>query len=161
MAFGVLLSITAEAEQEPLERGSAFDRSRMIDTDGALDRAIVAALRRAVDENGMPLPIVQARHVTGDPSALDAMSDEIDPKTALKARPRPFPDADRAAKGDPLAGLRPGFDAKRRKGAPPDALQSWPHEADPRDVEFDPGHTMSPQQPRQGDEAPPFVALNF
>ncbi len=68
MAFAVLLSITAEAEQEPLERGSAFDRNRMIEADGALDRAILAARpQRAVDEDGAPLPIVQARYVTGDP----------------------------------------------------------------------------------------------
>ena len=86
MAFAVLLSITAEAEQEPLERGSAFDRNRMIEADGALDRAILGARpQRAVDEDGAPLPIVQARYVTGDPSGLAAMSDEIEPNSALKA----------------------------------------------------------------------------
>src|SRR5580704_13012613 len=101
MAFGVLLSITAEAEQEPFQRGSAFDRNRMIETELALG----AGPRQAVDENGAPLPILQARYVTGDPSALAAMSDEIEPKRALKAPPQPFPDVDRGAKGDPFVGL--------------------------------------------------------
>ena len=163
MAFGVLLSITAEAEQEPFQRGSAFDRNRMIETDLALG----AGPQQAVDENGAPLPILQARYVTGDPSALAAMSDEIEPKRALKAPLQPFPDVDRGAKGDPFVGLRPGFDAKRLKGAPADAdldaLRSWPHELrDPRDAEFDPGQTMSPERPSEDRQsAPPFVALNF
>ncbi len=168
MAFAVLLSITAEAEQEPLERGSAFDRNRMIEADGARNRAILAARHeRAVDEDGAPLPIVQARYVAGDPSGLAAMSDEIEPNTALKGPPQPFPDVDRGAKGDPFQGLRPGFDAKRLRGAPTgaefDALESWPHELeDPRDIEFDPAHTTSPQRPSEGGEAPPaFVALSF
>ena len=76
---------------------------------------------RAVDEDGAPLPIVQARYVAGDPSALAAMSDEIEPNGALKAPPHPFPDVDRAAKGDPFVGLRSGFGAKRLNEAPTDA----------------------------------------
>jgi hypothetical protein len=163
MAFGVLLSITAEAEQEPFQRGSAFDRNRVIETDLALG----AGPPQAVDENGAPLPILQARYVTGDPSALAAMSDEIEPKRGLKAPPQPFPDVDRGAKGDPFVGLRTGFGAKRVKGAPVDAdldaLRSWPNELrDPRDAEFDPGQTMSPERPSEDRQsAPPFVALNF
>ncbi len=168
MAFAVLLSITAEAEQEPLERGSAFDRNRMIEADGARNRAFPAERHeRAVDQDGAPLPIVQARYVAGDASRIAAMSDEIEPNRALKAPPQPFPDVDRGAKGDPFQGLRPGFDAKRLRGAPTDAefdaLRSWPHELeDPRDAEFDPVHTTSPQRPSEGGEAPPaFVALSF
>ena len=165
MAFAVLLSITAEAEQEPLERGSAFDRTRMIEAGGALDRAILPA--RAVDEDGAPLPIVQARYVAGDPSSLAAMSDEIEPNRVLKTPPRPFPEVDRGAKGGPFVGLRPGFDAKRLRGAPTDAerdaVESWPPELqDPRDAEFDPVHTTSPERPSEGGEAAPaFVALSF
>src|SRR6516164_9178796 len=114
MAFVVLLSITAEAEQEPLECGSAFDRNRMIEADGARNRAILAARdEQAVDEGGVPLPIVQARYVARDPSGLAAMSDEIEPNRALKAPMLPFPDVDHGAKGDPFQGLRSGFDEKR------------------------------------------------
>ncbi len=167
MAFAVLLSITAEAEQEPLERGSAFDRNRMIEADGARNRAVLAGSPRAVDENGAPLPIVQARYVTGDPGGLAALSDEIEPNRALKPSLQPFPDVDRRAKGNPFQGLRPGFDAKRLRAAPTnadlDALESWPHQLeDPRDGEFDPAHTTSPERPSEGGEAPPaFVALSF
>jgi hypothetical protein len=167
MAFVVLLSITAEAEQEPLECGSAFDRNRMIEADGARNRAILAARdEQAVDEGGVPLPIVQARYVARDPSGLAAMSDEIEPNRALKAPMLPFPDVDHGAKGDPFQGLRSGFDEKRLRGAPTDAeldeLKSWPHELeDRRDAEFDPVHTMSPERPSEGGEAPPFVALKF
>jgi hypothetical protein len=167
IAFGMLLSITAEAEQEPLELGGAFARNGMIETDGALDRAVVGGPLRAVDEGGTPLPIVQARYDADDPGSLAAISDEIEPNTALKARSRSLPDVDRAAKGDPWAGLHPGLAATRRKGALTDsdldALNAWPHELEvPRDAEFDPGHTMSPQQPSEGDEAPPpLAALSF
>jgi hypothetical protein len=167
MAFGVLLSITAEAEQEPLELGAAFARNAMIETDGALDRAVVGGPLRAVDEDGTPLPIVEARYHADDPGGPAAISDEIEPKTALESPSPPLPNVDRAAKGDPWAGLHPGLAAKRRKGAPTDSdldgLKAWPHELeDPRDAEFDPGHTMSPRQPSEGDEAPPpLVALSF
>jgi hypothetical protein len=168
MAFAVLLSITAEAEQEPLERGSAFDRNRMVEADGARNRAIVAALdERAVDEDGAPVPIVQAGAVAGDPSALAAMSDEIEPNRALKAPLETSPDVDRGAKGNPFAGLRPGFDAKRLSAPPSeaglDALESWPHEfKNPRDAEFDPAHTTTPERPSADGEAPQaFAALSF
>jgi hypothetical protein len=163
VAFAVLLSITAEAEQEPLD-GGAFDRSGRIATDAAL---LAPGPPRAVDEDGAPLPIVQARYVAGDPSELAAKSDEIEPNGALKAPPHPFPDVERAAKGDPFVGFRSGFGAKRLTEAPTkadlDALQSWPHELqDPRDAEFDPGHTMSPEPPNERRQsAPPFVALEF
>ena len=167
MAFAVLLSITAEAEQEPLERGSAFDRNRMIEADGARNRAVLAGSPRAVDENGAPLPIVQARYRHGrSERALRQCPMRSNRTGALKAPPQPFPDVDRGAKGDPFQGLRPGFGAKRLRGAPTDAvdaLESWPHELeDPRDAEFDPVHTTSPQRPSEGGEAPPaFVALSF
>jgi hypothetical protein len=77
----------------------------------------------------------------------------------LKATGRPFPAVDRGGKGDPLIGP-PSFNAKRlnerRAQAEPYALNSWPHELeDPRDDEFDPGHTMSPPRPADGDNAEP------
>ena len=63
VAFAVLVSITAEAEQEPTEFISAFARSQLISAPSRLDRAGLAARPlRAVDEDGAPLPIVQARY---------------------------------------------------------------------------------------------------
>ncbi len=68
VAFAVLVSITAEAEQEPLEFMSAFARSQLISAPGGLDGAILAGRPpQAVDEDGAPLPIIQARYMVGDP----------------------------------------------------------------------------------------------
>jgi Cell Wall Hydrolase len=149
MGLAVLVSITAEAEQEPLPGVSRFASVRMIEAEGRLDRALSPARpMRAVDEDGEPLPIAEARYVVGDPDALAAGSDEVEPNGALKSARPPFPQVDRAAKGDPFIGLRPGFDARRLNGAP-----GGRGLGDPREAEFDPGHTMSPEHP--GDGAPP------
>ena len=151
VALAVLVSITAEAEQEPPEFMSAFDRSRMIGAARGLGEAIAGRPLRAVDENGEPLPIVQARNVTGDPNAPAADPDGIEPDPTLKRPGLKFPAVDRGAKGDPLIGP-PSLNAKRfnerRAQAEPYALNSWPREVeDPRDDEFDPSHTMSPPRP--------------
>jgi hypothetical protein len=162
MAFAVLVSITAEAEQETLPGGSVFAPERMIEAPGRIDRALRAPEPlRAVTEDGEPLPIVQARLVMGDPDGLAATSDEIEPNRALKSPRLPFPEVDRSAKGDSFMAFRPGFDARRLNGAPAraglDPLQFRPHDLeDPRDAEFDPGHTTSPERP--GDGGPPPAA---
>jgi len=149
MGFAVLVSITAEAEQEPHPGVSVFSSAQMIEAEGALDRAFVAARPlSAVNQDGEPLPIAEARYIVGDPDSLAAQSDEIEPNGALKTARPPFPQVDRAAKGNPFIGLRPGFDARRLNGAP-----SRGPLGDPRKAEFDPGHTMSPERPDDG--APP------
>jgi hypothetical protein len=155
VAFAVLVSITAEAEQEPLEFMSAFDGGQLNGAPGALDRAILAARPpRAVNEDGEPLPLVEARFVAGDRHALAANTDEIEPSGALKQPGEKFPAIDRGDKGDPLIGPPPGFNASCLHGKPAagaDALE------DPRD-EFDPGHTMSPPRPADGGEREPESA---
>src|SRR5580693_2103472 len=161
VAFAVLVSITAEAEQEPSEFTSAFARSQLMSAPSKIGLAHLAARPlRTVDEDGAPLPIIQARYAVGDPDEL-ATEDEIEPNGALKQTGRAFPAVDRGAKGDPLMG--PGFNAKRlngkRSAAEPYAYKSWPHELeDPRDDEFDPGHTMSPPRPAEGGEQEPAAA---
>ncbi len=163
VAIAVLVSITAEAEQEPLAFMSAFAPARLTGASDGLNRAILARRPpRAVDEDGEPLPIVQARAMAGDPDEPDAQSDEIEPNGALKHPGRTFPAVDRAAKGDPLVGL-PGLDAGRlndaRARAEASALKSWPRELeDPRDDEFDPGRTMSPPRPAGAVETEPAPA---
>ena len=155
VAFAVLVSITAEAEQEPTEFTSAFARSQLIGNPSRIDRIRLATRPlRTVDEDGAPLPIIQARYAVGDPDEL-AAEDEIEPNGTLKQTGRAFPAVDRGAKGDPLMG--PGFSVKRlngkRSAAEPYAHKTWPREVeDPRDDEFDPGHTMSPPRPSD-DEA--------
>jgi hypothetical protein len=163
VAFVVLVSITAEAEQEPVEFASVFAPTRLIEASGSLDRAVLAGRPlRTVDEDGAPLPIVQASYTVGDPSELAAQSDEIEPNGVLKRPGQKFPLVDRGAKGDPLAAIQ---GAKRLNGrrtqADPYAFKSWPSGIeDPRDDEFDPGHTMSPQRPAEGDE-PKTAPLSF
>jgi Cell Wall Hydrolase len=173
LAVGVLLSITAEAEQEtPYRSVSAFDRAPLPGSDDPTRSG--ASAPRAVDEDGVPLPLIRARFTVGDPN--DPAGLEIEPKGTLKDPAPRFPEVDRTGKGDPFVGLRPGFDAKRRSRqgkADPD-WQSWPHELqDPRDAEFDPGHTMSPLRPGDregatdsgatsfGDGATPAISLDF
>jgi hypothetical protein len=160
VAFAVLVSITAEAGQEPTELTSAFARNQLISAPNQLDRARSAARPlRVIDEDGAPLPIMQARAVVGDPSEVAAGEDESEPNAALKPAGRAFPAVDHGAKGDRLLGA-PGFNAKRlngkRSASEPAAYKAWPRELeDPRDDEFDPGHTMSPPRPDDGDDSDP------
>jgi hypothetical protein len=78
VAFAVLVSITAEAEQEPTEFTSAFARSQLGSASAILEPPIMSRPLRAVDEDGQPQPIVQARNVTGDRDALTPGSDEAE-----------------------------------------------------------------------------------
>ena len=152
VAFAVLVSITAEAGQEPTELTSAFARSELISVPSKVGLGGLAARPlRTVDEDGAPLPIVQARTMVGDPGGLTADEDESEPNAALKQPGRAFPAIDRGAKGDPVFSA-PGVNAKRlngkRSAAEPYGDKSWPRGVeDPRDDEFDPSHTMSPPRP--------------
>jgi hypothetical protein len=60
------------------------------------------------------------------------VDDEIDPKTDLKQAKIDFPKIDRARKGDPFIGLRPGFDARlnRHDAAEIKRASSAPRDAD-------------------------------
>ena len=158
MAIGVLLSITAEAEQEPARFASAFDRNRLLEDNDPVRTAIALAKRQqAVDEEGVPTPIVQARFAVGDPAEF-SRPDEIEPNRTLKDPTPPFPSVDRSGKGNPFVGLRPGFEARRRRDVP----DFWPPEVDgPRDAEFDPSHSMSPVQPVDGKRAPSEASSSF
>ena len=166
MAVVVLVSITAEAEQEPLAFTSAFAPTQLIGAPDGLDGAIDSRPLRAVDEDGEPLPIVQARSIAGHPDERAADGDEREPNGTLKEPDETFPAVDRGAKGDPLVGP-PSLNARRlnerRAEAEPYALNSRPRELeDPRDDEFDPAHTMSPLRPTDGGaSAPEPAAIAF
>ncbi|RBP02574.1 cell wall hydrolase [Roseiarcus fermentans] len=174
LAIGVLLSITAEAEQERAPYASAYGRAGSPAADSPLRRAIEAASRyQAVGVDGTPSPLIESRLVIGDPDD-DGDPDEIEPNRALKDGSGALPDVDRRVKGNPFIGPRPGFDARRRSG--PIAFDSFARGdasgRSPRAAEFDPDHTMSPpgsDTPAQppgatasvSDGATPAVPLEF
>jgi len=152
LGAGVLISITADAGQEPAQYASAFDRKLLIEANDPVRKAIALSRRlQAVDADGAPLPIVQ----TGQ--AGSAPRNEIDPNAALKDSASPAPIADHSAKGDSFAGIEARLAARRRGGSDVDldSLSSWPPDVEgPRDYEFDPSHTMSPVQPAEARGAP-------
>src|SRR5271165_71661 len=70
LAVGVLITITAEAGQEPAQYASIADRNRLAEANDPVRRAIAfAQSARAIDEDGAPLPIVPARLLVGEPDA--------------------------------------------------------------------------------------------
>src|SRR5271165_6744350 len=95
LAVGVLLSITAEAEQEPIQLSGVYDRNRLLEESDRFRKEIaIASRRQAVDTDGTPLPLVETRSFVGDPGDYSSL-DEIEPKAALKVPAEPFPDVDR------------------------------------------------------------------
>ena len=161
LAVGVLLSITAEAEQEPIQLSGIYDRNRLLaDSDPVRKAVALASRQQAVETDGTPLPLVQMRLFGGDPGDYSPV-DEIDPKAILKVPAEPFPAVDRSAKGDPFIGLRPGFDARDRTGpglgprGSPQEIGSQP------DAEFDPSHTMSSLRPGDSERAPGGAVATF
>jgi hypothetical protein len=161
LAIGVLLSITAKANEERAPDASVFDRAGPTTADSPLSRAIQAASRyEAVGLDGTPAPLIESRLVTGDPGKYGD-PDEIEPNHGLKNGAKSFPDIDRSGKGDPFIGLRPGFEARQRGG--PAALGSDERidgdSHNPREAEFDPDHTMSPGGPGQAERTPGALPL--
>ena len=157
MAIAVLLSITAEAEQEPAQFTSAFDRRRLIEDMDPVRRALaLAAHARAVDEDGAPAPIVQVRFQLGATGG-SAAPDEIEPNRTLKDTHLSFPEVDRELKGDPIVGAGPGFDTQW--GVAPDGAALGRAHRSPGEAEFDPSHTMSPVRPGDEERAPSDVSL--
>ena len=156
LAVGVLLSITAEAEQERAPEATVFGRSGLVEADSPMRRTLAAAQRyQAVGVDGTPIPLIQSRFVIGDPG--EDAPDEIEPNRSLKSGAASFPDVDRRSKGDPFIGLRPGFDARRRNG--PATIESLARQADGLRPEFDPNHTMSPGGPEAPVGTPASAAL--
>ena len=125
IAVGVLLTITAEAGQEPPQYGNVADRNALIEASDPVRKAIALSHQiRAVDEDGMPTPIVAARLAVGEPDELEG-PDEIEPNRTLKDPASPLPAVDRSDEGRPFH--RPSSRlrcAQPRAGADADALVS-------------------------------------
>jgi len=114
MALGVLVSITAQADQDPAAATSGFSR-------------FGSGLARG---GASPPNLISVRFSVGSAEELNAASDEIEPNGALKPHHSELPAINRAAKGDPFVALRPGFDAHTRipTAAPTEARAEtdWP-----------------------------------
>ena len=116
LGAGVLLSITAEAEQEAVQHSGVYDRNGLLDDSDPVRKAIALAGRQqAVGADGTPLPLVPARSFLGDP-ALHSSGDEIEPKQTLKGSQEGQSDAE----FDPahtMSPVRPGEPERTPAGA--------------------------------------------
>ena len=112
LAAGLVVSITAQAGQDPTHGGSLAFESAQAPIRQALLNSTPHLQGDLLDLAGAQPRIIEASLTLGSPDDLAAIDDEVDPRSDLK-RPRPsFPMVDRSRKGDPFIGLRPGFDAK-------------------------------------------------
>jgi spore germination cell wall hydrolase CwlJ-like protein len=154
IAIGLVLSITAEAGQDPSVNGVAIARSY----EGANQNRILlastasfAALASADLEIGHNAERVN--FTLGSPDDLATIPDEIDPNPAVKPAGAPFPSIDAHGKGDPFIALRPGFEARKRQADPREGgrteLAPGPAEED----QDDPG--SSPRQASSGSAGAP------
>jgi spore germination cell wall hydrolase CwlJ-like protein len=128
LALGLVVSITAEAGQDPSLGVSGVSQ--------ALQEVSPSPMRAALLSSGPRLPGnlfdrtaaeslgLEARLTLGSPEDLDAVDDEIDPKMDIKQAKSGPPQIDRSLKGDPFIGLRPGFDAHLNRGAPSNAQRA-------------------------------------
>jgi len=155
IALGLLVSITAQADQEPGLGASRIAR-------GPLG---LAAFQDASDDDA---PVATPAHlILGSPGDLSAASDDIEPNPALKRHSAAMPNIDRSHKGDPIVALRPGFDARARvvpiAASEADVARleaNWPSDsrspAGPQIVA-----APSPAAPDFGDGATPPAPLEF
>ena len=134
IAFGLLVSITAQAGEEV----------------GLDPRSL--RISAFVPASASARPIVEASLTLGSREDLAATSDEIDPNPAVKQGRAAFPAIDRTGKSDPFIIFRPSFQAKRApQPAPfePDSAEDWPDDS------------RSPARVADVDPSAPSVLLPF
>jgi spore germination cell wall hydrolase CwlJ-like protein len=110
IALGLLVSITAQADQDPGSAGVSHYPSHFFGADNA------------------PPSLIEARYVVGSAEDLAAIPDEVEPKATFKPDRNVLPEINRQAKGDPFVPLRPGFEARAHRPADADARAEadWP-----------------------------------
>jgi hypothetical protein len=164
LGAGVLLSITAEAEQEAVQHSGVYDRNGLLEDSDPVRKAIALTGRQqAVRADGTPLPLVQARSFLVDPASYSS-GDEIEPKQTLKDSGSPVPDIDRSGEGDPFPGLRPGRGSCPRSHGFGRSLETPEASVEidgQSDAEFDPAHTMSPVRPGEPERTPANASSAF
>jgi spore germination cell wall hydrolase CwlJ-like protein len=115
LAVGVVVSITAEAGQDPARDAGLADSS----VRQALLSSTFQLPGRFFGQMASNSLFLEASLTLGADDELAMVDDEIDPRTDLKQLGAALPTVDRTGKGDPLLGLRPGFSARlMRRPAP-------------------------------------------
>jgi hypothetical protein len=112
IALGFLVSITAQAEQDPSAATQGVSRRSPVFSAG-----------------GPPPGLIAARYTVGSADELADIPDEIQPNAAFKAKHAPLPGINRQAKGDPFVPLRPGYEARAHAelvSASPRGEADWP-----------------------------------
>ncbi len=153
IALGLLVSVTAQAGQEPGWTGSLVVQS-------ARPSPVREALQGATFGDA---PILQADLTLGAPEDLAAIPDEIEPNAAVKQPGATFPIVDRAGKGDPFIVFRPSFDAHRQRALPAaqDDAENGPDDSGGSTTPRGADVAASRPQPQFGDGATPGVPLEL
>ena len=158
IALGLLVSITAQADQDPFAAISRPERVARV-------RTATLAFDPSVGFSGPGL--VHVHLELGGSDDLNAVSDEIEPNNTFKPTRAALPAINRARKGDPIVALRPGFDARARAAPQPvfefsELSQGWPAETgDSQIVASD--DEASPDRPSVSiaEREPPELPLEF
>ncbi len=154
VALGLVVSITAEAGQDPSLGASIASQG----PSGALAASAREGLAYltprapgdAFDRTASTDLGREASLTLGAPDDLAAVDDEIDPKTDLKQAKIPLPAIDRTGKGDPFIGLRPGFDARLNRRDSRTSRQDLSTPTPGGDAAFD--ETLIPLPPTPANE---------
>ncbi len=164
IALGLLVSITAQAGQEPGWSGSLVAQSARFERPSPVREALLSSTFGAPALDGGENAILEASLTLGTSQDLAALPDEIEPNAALKQRWSNFPAIDRTGKGDPFIVLRPGFDAHRQSPVPADEdrAEDGPEDSrSPAAVPTGANLAASRPQPQFGDGATPSVPLEM
>ena len=143
MALGVLVTITAQADQEPGPAASGTSRHGW--TFGGSETSP---------------GLIDVRFSVGSAEELSVTPDEIEPNGALKPAHAALPEINRAAKGDPFIALRPSFQTHAHAPAATSAEADWPRDwRSP--AATDPTHAAEPPTSVYGDGATPALPMNL
>ena len=108
LALGLIVSITAEAGQDPAQYSSLVDSS-------VRKTVLSSAFQlpgRLFGETASGSPFIEANLTLGGADELSEVDDGIEPRMDLKEAGAAFPSVDRTRKGDPVLGLKRGFSAR-------------------------------------------------
>lgn len=152
IALGMLVSITAQADQEGPAGASSVSRGPR-----RLDILSAAAFHPGADSAPS---LIEAHLTLGDAGDLSKIPDEIEPKAILKPTHLALPGINRDHKGDPFIALRPGLDA-RAHAAPFLTLRDPALPADARSPTAAGGGTAIAARIVFGDGATPTAPLDF